>query len=166
VVGVAFPSRLADELHATVGAAGERGPFVLVGHSLGGEVVRLYANRHPDEVAGMVLVDALSDNNDWLTEEFGWWRYGPTLGWKAAATMLLTPRGFVRLKVNTASAVSDFAQRRAKVWARIQADLASLSHNSQLIVAERARHTVQWDEPGLIIGTVTDMCAALPTEEE
>ena len=38
-------------------AAGEPGPFVLVGHSLGGLYVQLYAYQHRDEVAGLVLVD-------------------------------------------------------------------------------------------------------------
>jgi pimeloyl-ACP methyl ester carboxylesterase len=38
-------------------AAGEAGPFVLVGHSLGGPIVRHYARRFPGDVAGLVLVD-------------------------------------------------------------------------------------------------------------
>jgi pimeloyl-ACP methyl ester carboxylesterase len=33
-------------------------PSVLVGHSIGGVFVRLYTNTYPDEVAGLVLVDA------------------------------------------------------------------------------------------------------------
>jgi pimeloyl-ACP methyl ester carboxylesterase len=37
------------------------GPYVLVGHSLGGLIVRLYASTYPDEVAGLVLVDALPE---------------------------------------------------------------------------------------------------------
>jgi pimeloyl-ACP methyl ester carboxylesterase len=49
------------DLHALVGAAGIATPFVIVGHSYGGLVVRLYAMSHPNDVAGMVLVDALSE---------------------------------------------------------------------------------------------------------
>ncbi len=45
------------DLHALLVAAGEPGPYVLVGHSLGGLMVRLYAAAYPDEVAGLVLVD-------------------------------------------------------------------------------------------------------------
>jgi pimeloyl-ACP methyl ester carboxylesterase len=44
-------------LHALL-AAGVPGPYVLVGHSLGRLFVRLYAATYPDEVAGLVLVDA------------------------------------------------------------------------------------------------------------
>jgi pimeloyl-ACP methyl ester carboxylesterase len=49
------------ELHALLGAAGETGPYVLVGHSYGGLVVRLYASTYPKDVSGLVLVDALSE---------------------------------------------------------------------------------------------------------
>ena len=49
--------RFAEELHALLNSAGTQGPYVLVGHSLGGNNVQLYASRYPDEVAGMVLVD-------------------------------------------------------------------------------------------------------------
>lgn len=47
----------AQELHTLLQNAGIPGPYVLVGHSLGGLSVRLYADRYPDEVAGMVLIE-------------------------------------------------------------------------------------------------------------
>lgn len=43
------------ELHALLSAAGERAPFVLVGHSYGGILARLYAFTYRDEVAGLVF---------------------------------------------------------------------------------------------------------------
>lgn len=46
------------ELHDVLGTAGVRGPYLLVGHSLGGLFAVLYARTYPDQVAGMVLVDA------------------------------------------------------------------------------------------------------------
>lgn len=49
------------DLHALLRAAAVPGPYVLVGHSLGGLYARLYAATYPDEVAGMVLVDAMSE---------------------------------------------------------------------------------------------------------
>jgi pimeloyl-ACP methyl ester carboxylesterase len=49
------------DLHALLRAAQVPGPYVLAGHSLGGLLVRLYASRYPDEVAGLVLVDATSE---------------------------------------------------------------------------------------------------------
>jgi pimeloyl-ACP methyl ester carboxylesterase len=50
--------RIAEELHALLANAGVSGPYVLVGHSFGGLYVRVFADLYPQEVAGMVLVDA------------------------------------------------------------------------------------------------------------
>ena len=49
------------ELHALLEAAEVPGPYVLAGHSLGGFFARLYAATYPDEVVGIVLVDAYSE---------------------------------------------------------------------------------------------------------
>jgi pimeloyl-ACP methyl ester carboxylesterase len=49
---------VATDLHTLLGRAGVEGPYVLVGHSSGGPYVRVFAERYPDEVAGMVLLDA------------------------------------------------------------------------------------------------------------
>jgi len=52
----------ARDLHHLVQNAGLKPPFVLVGHSFGGYVIRLYQHQYPGEVAGMVFVDtALED---------------------------------------------------------------------------------------------------------
>jgi pimeloyl-ACP methyl ester carboxylesterase len=49
---------LATDLHTLLERAGVAGPYILVGHSSGGPYVRVFAARYPDEVAGMVLLDA------------------------------------------------------------------------------------------------------------
>jgi pimeloyl-ACP methyl ester carboxylesterase len=49
------------DLHALLSTAGEAGSYVLVGHSYGGLIVRLYASTYPKEVSGLVLIDALSE---------------------------------------------------------------------------------------------------------
>jgi pimeloyl-ACP methyl ester carboxylesterase len=49
---------IAEELHALLHKADVPPPYVLVGHSMGGYDVRLYASLYPGDVAGMVLVDA------------------------------------------------------------------------------------------------------------
>jgi pimeloyl-ACP methyl ester carboxylesterase len=50
----------AAELHALLAAAGEHGPYVLVGHSIGGPYALTYAAQYPEDVAGMVLLDSAS----------------------------------------------------------------------------------------------------------
>jgi len=52
----------AADLDAVLTASGEPGPYVLAGHSYGGPIIRLYASAHPADVAGLVLVDALSED--------------------------------------------------------------------------------------------------------
>ena len=49
------------DLHALLSASGKAGPYVLVGHSYGGLIVRLYASTYPKDVSGLVLIDALSE---------------------------------------------------------------------------------------------------------
>lgn len=50
-------SAVADDLHATLKAAGISGPLVLVAHSIGGPYARTYVGRYGDQVAGLVMVD-------------------------------------------------------------------------------------------------------------
>jgi pimeloyl-ACP methyl ester carboxylesterase len=51
---------IAADLHSLLAAAGERAPFVLVGHSTGGTYAMTYAARYPNQIAGMVLLDSSS----------------------------------------------------------------------------------------------------------
>ncbi|HEX7173751.1 MAG TPA: alpha/beta hydrolase [Pyrinomonadaceae bacterium] len=52
----------AHELRALLERAGVRGPYVLVGHSFGGLIARVFAERYASDVAGVVLVDATSED--------------------------------------------------------------------------------------------------------
>jgi pimeloyl-ACP methyl ester carboxylesterase len=54
----AWADTAARDLHLLLRNAGLEPPFVLVGHSFGGHVIRLYHHAYPGEVAGMVFADA------------------------------------------------------------------------------------------------------------
>jgi len=53
---------MVKELHTLLINAKIEGPYLLVGHSFGGALVRLYTYDYPDEVIGMLLVDAAPDD--------------------------------------------------------------------------------------------------------
>ncbi|MDQ2701455.1 MAG: alpha/beta hydrolase [Pseudomonadota bacterium] len=67
----ATPANAVKDLHTLLRKAGINDPLVLVGHSLGGFNMKLYAVTHPEDVAGVVLVDP--------SEERLWDRIGPAL---------------------------------------------------------------------------------------
>jgi pimeloyl-ACP methyl ester carboxylesterase len=84
------PQQFADELHLLLTNAGVEGPYVLVVHSISGKTARLFASQHPNEVAGMVLVDARHESVDehvtpeqLATEDAEQRRFQRMIGWMA-----------------------------------------------------------------------------------
>ena len=61
--------QIAHELNQLLQAAGEKDPYVLVGHSMGGYNIRVYAGQYPNDVVGMVLVDASHEEQELRTPE-------------------------------------------------------------------------------------------------
>lgn len=53
---------IVQDLHAMLMNADVPGPYILVGHSFGGIVVRLFAAHYPEDVAGIILLDASHEN--------------------------------------------------------------------------------------------------------
>ncbi|MBB2908670.1 pimeloyl-ACP methyl ester carboxylesterase [Rhizobium sp. RAS22] len=53
-----YADAVAEDLRAVLTAAREKGPFILVGHSIGGPYSMAYTRKFGDEVAGLVFVDA------------------------------------------------------------------------------------------------------------
>jgi pimeloyl-ACP methyl ester carboxylesterase len=68
------PATLARELKALLDAAGEKGPYVLVGHSMAGLLTRAFISQYPDHVVGLVLIDAADPSAIAIPEAQVWIR--------------------------------------------------------------------------------------------
>jgi pimeloyl-ACP methyl ester carboxylesterase len=100
----------ARDLHSALAAAGEEGPYVMVGHSTGGTYVMVYAAEYPEDVAGMVLLDSSSPRQLTLIPSFeGEYRISRRL---VALLPSLSRLGVGRLV--PASAISDLPQPAAE----------------------------------------------------
>jgi pimeloyl-ACP methyl ester carboxylesterase len=92
--------QIAHELKQLLQAAGEKGPYLLVGHSMGGYDIRVYTGQYPDDVAGVVLVDASHEGQDLRApESIRKWSqdYRKHPGWKKLKYFFQLHLGWARL---------------------------------------------------------------------
>lgn len=179
-----------DELEQLIAATKAAAPFILVGHSYGGLLMRAFAARHPEQVAGMVLVDPSDE------------RFNPALRALDAARAagddrqfagfvpprfqpeykLLQPvldSGILPLEgrlpdvptVVLTSARQDekpmfFLETAPAVAIKqgLHADfLRQFTHGSQ-VVTTKSGHNIQLDEPELVVAAVAKVIQAADTQ--
>jgi thioesterase domain-containing protein len=166
---------IVDDLHRLLSNAGVRGPYVMVGHSFGGMNVRLYAAQHPQEVAGVLLVDSLHpDSLSRIREVLGEIAWGEIAGQTnqndervdlvqssaqvgAAGNLGATPLVVLTAGRRVAAPFSTsphIAARLEELWLELQDDLPGLSSNSTHIIARRSGHSIQSDEPQLVVDAI------------
>ena len=108
--------QVVHELHTLLDRAAITGPYVLVGHSIGGMYARVYAGQYPDEVAGLVLVD--SSHPDQLTRSPATKAEQESYQRMLQFAPLLARLGIVRLMdMGQATATGLPAQQRAEMTA-------------------------------------------------
>jgi len=178
---------VARDLHALLEAAGIRPPYLLAGQSFGGMNARMFASLHPGSVAGMVLVDSshpdfypevakvLPPPSPGEPESLKGWREGPDLSksreWvdlKANAKLVRECGNLGDMPLIVLSASPDWNDPFApddveplidEVHQRLQAELLNLSTRSKQIVATKAGHNIQAEEPQLVIDAILDVVA-------
>ena len=164
-------------------------PYVLVGHSYGGLLVRLFAHAHPDQAAGVVLVDSMG--RDQTHRELASWprsvaaqaRRGfaePVIdgvdlraGERAAARIRSlgnTPLAVVtagRHDVDLGDLPGGLRTRLDRLWTTMQDELAALSPDHLHVVALRSDHFVQRldGQPGVVVRAVRAVVQAARTDE-
>lgn len=152
---------MVDELETLLAVAGEEGPYVLVGHSLGGLNMQLFARQDGGEsVVGVVFVDATPAQFVDVLDSFGVPIPTPEqlpepIDLRASAAQVLAAPAFpaVPLVVLT-HGLQVLPQPLDDIWQDLQAAHAELSPLGQLVVAEESHHFIQHDEPELVIRSV------------
>lgn len=220
---------MVDELHTLLQNAHIEAPYIMVGHSTGGMLVRLYAHLYSAEVVGMVLVDAQHEGQFSRlpaveqamqqvfardVETLPLYRALATTGIgalvpaiaamadnpalpsparEAYSALLLSDSKFVEARAAETTAIFDsLAQVRAahitnvgniplivlyhgvtdapwpgmtleeytQWWQTLQAELAALSPQGELVVAEQSGHYIQLDQPDLVIDAIERVLTA------
>ena len=143
------------ELHALLEAAKMRGPFVLVGQSIGGLLVRLYTEQYGSDVVGVVLVDPTHES-----DMLGSVRYG----------------GWVRLREKASGRAVPAPRREGKASTQYNPDDDYLAEEFQQIYLSRKANPEPLGKRPLIVlaagrrpappGTSEDLWAQLRVEKD
>lgn len=175
-----------SDLHDLLSAARIAPPYVLVGHSFGGQLVRTYASEYPGDVVGLVLVDSTheEETEKWLASLPPDVRKATSgaaarrlLGaepidlersnaeakkahWHADIPLVVLARGAASFDANAyPPALRAYAPEGEKLRLELQRELASRSPRGALILAEHSGHFIQNDEPELVVGAVRSILA-------
>ena len=177
-------SVMVAELHALLHAARIPGPYVLVGHSLGGLLVRLYASTYPGEVAGLVSVDATSE---WLRELLtpAQWSFlargtlepalpdAETVDLNASLDEMLRAKAAHPLRPTMPLVVLSAGLPQElppgfpdpanlqRVQQRAQNELGRLVPYARHILARKSGHFIQVDQPRLVTNSVRSVLSAV-----
>jgi pimeloyl-ACP methyl ester carboxylesterase len=167
--------QIVQDLHTLLAKAGETGPYVLVGHSLGGLYAILYANQYPRDIVGMVLVDAshpdqsaraaaltgpekAKRSHDGLMQNEegadidGIFAQVRAEHWRSNIPLYVLAQGLVRPP--PAGWSSDQWTKYMQAKREMQADHAGRSPNSKLIIAEKSGHDIPEDQPELVVDAI------------
>jgi pimeloyl-ACP methyl ester carboxylesterase len=163
---------LAEELSDLLDKSGVDGPAVLVGHSMGANIVRVFADRHPGRVAGLVFVDGSLPRLA-LRAQPGSGQSGPlrpqgemplTDGDDPGASPIDVLAGEVEVLKATAPPVPAVVLARTpgwwssrpiphpaldELWQMNQHDLA-VEHHAPLLIAVDAGHHLPREAPALV----------------
>ena len=159
--------RIATELRLALRAAGVAPPYVLVGASLGGPYVRIFAGMYPDDVAGLVLVDPTpaSERADVASGLPELRSLHDTLEQARASRV---PSGIPVILIDAVSPeevpFATASMRALRMNARRSIEAESREYKqwldgipgSRLVVTHRSGHNVAQEQPDLVVATIRE----------
>ena len=168
------------ELRAMLQTEAIAPPYVLVGHSLGGTYMKLFAKTFPNEVAGVVLVDARHAEFTQRCRQLGVPRllYDPPeallamLSRTARAELQAAPLTLKQARragpfppvplivLTQSNAISRWPSGLRKVWEASQISLAKMSRLGRIKVCDDAGHNVHKDRPDMVVRAVLNVVRA------
>ena len=161
---------IVEDLHTLLSVSGEKGPFILVGHSLGGIYVRTFVTRFPGEVAGLVFVDSsheegalrlhqldpkTQDLSQETAQEGFFVKPGQRPDWRTELPLIVLARG--KPIRRTAQMTEQQFAAWDRIWRELQQDLAGRSTHGEFRVAEKSGHFIQRDQPELVVQAIRDV---------
>jgi pimeloyl-ACP methyl ester carboxylesterase len=166
---------ITEEFHTILRNAEANPPYVLVGHSFGGILIRLYAAAYPSEVAGLVLVDSSQEDEyarqaALMDAETSAWYLKHEGGENWEGVDLLTTAEQVRqaptppdvpFVVLSGVLPGDYKEQAfLDLHDELQAKLVKLSPNARQVIAHNSGHFIQQDEPELVIEHILGVVTA------
>jgi pimeloyl-ACP methyl ester carboxylesterase len=160
---------VADDLRTLLTNADIAGPYVLAGHSTGGVYAQIFAERYPDEVAGVVLLDSQSPNA--LAELPGWARFYRRFRTATKVFPVLAGLGLMRLSHRTtAGGLPSEARSAARAfWPTTRHNRSLRDEVAQLetTLAEAQGLKTLGDKPLVVVTAAKDaMNGWLPLQDE
>ena len=136
----------AEELRALLRRARVRPPLVLVGHSYGGLLVRVYEATYRGDVRGLVLLDAVHPSA--LAE--GYLQEGRSLVDGGEMARRIRARGRLRIPL----VVLERGRNRNPAWSRLQRSLGRASTNAVHGVALASYHSIHQGQPSAVVKAI------------
>jgi pimeloyl-ACP methyl ester carboxylesterase len=161
----------ARELHALLGVAGEKGPFVVVGHSFGGLIARAFVHRYRKSVRALLLAESVTPYDRTLGHYWVEAAHRVDLRASSAATGGGPHLGRLPLLVLSASNPEEdhlggptYGQPQSLIdlWRRQQRADLRLSTDAIQVIAHSG-HVLQQDNPPAVAEAVRELVAVAPT---
>ncbi len=161
--------QIVNDLRGLLKKTGNRPPFILVGHSLGGDYMLYFAEHYPHEVAGLVLVEARHPEFSFMCHDrnisgcdvpsviYSLWPEHIQREYDAAQKMKLSGKiGNIPLAIISRTPGRGLLESKKFIalWMDTQKSLTQFSTKSKQIIAKDAGHYVQKDEPATVVDGV------------